>query len=104
MFQGQGNMDSKKVGERVSKTNYFKWRGPRVIQSTHRHFSHVETPRPAREPHLTQRLTRNKEPKPGEIHREPKAGAAGLLGDKGAHGRCSQEGFLRRGMGEPNSE
>lgn len=71
-----------------------------VIQSTHRHFSHVETLKASKGTTLDSKAHQKQGAKARRNpQRAKKAGAAGLLGDKGVHGRCSQEGFLEEGMG-----
>ena len=71
-----------------------------VIQSTYRHFSHVETLKASKGTTLNSKSHQKQGAKaPRNPQRAKEAGATGLLGDKGAHGQCSQEGFLEEGMG-----
>lgn len=71
-----------------------------VIQSTHRHFSHMETLKASKGTTLNSKSHQKQGAKaPRNPQRTKEAGATGLLGDKGAHGQCNQEGFLEEGMG-----
>lgn len=64
----------------------------------------METLKASKGTTLDSKVTRNKEPKPGETHREPKAGAAGLLGGQGRPWAVVQSGRLPGGgHGKPNS-